>query len=105
METFVCDPSLGNFRLELFAWKLSFGVFRFETFAWELSLWIFRLGTVAWDLSLDIIYYIPLGLGTFALGSLGLGNWSPEAGGTGWLTLGEPGRTDSPDRVFEILSN
>ena len=43
-------------------------------------------------------------LGTFALGSLGLGNWSPEAGGTGWLTLGEPGRTDSPDRVFEILN-
>jgi len=21
------------------------------------------------------------------------GNWSPEAGGTGWLTLGEPGGT------------
>jgi hypothetical protein len=38
------------------------------------------------------------------LGSLGLGNWSPEAGGTGWLTLGEPGGTGSPDRVFEILS-
>ena len=85
---------------------------------WNLSLWIFRLGTFVWDLSLDIIYYIPLGLGyfdwklvlgifrlgTFALGSLGLGNWSPEAGGTGWLTLGEPGRTGSPDRVFEILS-
>ena len=41
----------------------------------------------AWDLS----------LGNFCLGSSGLGNWSPEAGGTG-------GGTGSPDSVFEILS-
>ena len=95
LETFVCDPSLGNFRLEL-----SLGSFRLGFFDLKRSLGNFRFGSFVWELSLGIFR-----LGTFALGSLGLGNWSPEAGGTGWLTLGEPGRTDSPDRVFEILSN
>jgi len=104
LETFVCVPSLGNFRLDLslgsvrlgsFALKRSLGIFRFGSFVWELSLGIFRLilsiiFRLVWDFRLEAFAW-DLSLGNFCLGSSGLGNWSPEAGGTGWLTLGETG--------------
>ena len=101
LETFVCDSSLGNFRLELslgsfrlgfFDLKRSRGNFRFGSVVWELSLGIFRLIYSAWFgiFRLESFVWDP-SLGNFCLGSLGLGDWSPEAGGTGWLTLGETG--------------
>ena len=94
LGTFAWDLSLGNFRLGSFAWELSLGIFRVATSAWELSCKNFRLGSFAWKLS----------LGNFGSRISGLGKWSPEAGGTGWRTLGEPGGTGSPDRVFKILN-
>ena len=53
---FVCDRSLGIFRLESLAWDLPLGIFRFGTFAWHLSRGMFRL-----DLSLGI-YALSLGI-------------------------------------------
>ena len=99
------ELSLGSFRLGFFDLKRSRGNFRFGSVVWELSLGIFRLIYSAWFgiFRLESFVWDP-SLGNFCLGSLGLGDWSPEAGGTGWLTLGEPGGTGSPDRVFEILN-
>jgi hypothetical protein len=88
---FTWGNSLDNLRLGSFAWKLPLGIFRLGTFVWDLSLGNVRLGSFAWELSFGI-----LRLGTFAwelspLGTSGLGNWAPEAGGTAGRTRGNPG--------------
>ena len=103
METFVCDHSLGNFRLDIslgnfrfetFAWEFYFWIFRLETFPWDLSLDIFRLGCFAWELSFGIVRLgtfvaWDLLLGTFCVGSSALKLWM----GNCWLGVrGKAGR-------------
>ena len=65
--------SLGTCRLVLLRGTLSLDKFQF----------FFRSGTFIWDLS----------LGNFRIGSFArdLGNWAPEAAGTEFPLLGEPG--------------
>ena len=78
MKTWQLGKSLLACPFGSVVWELSLGIFRLIYSAW---FGIFRLESFVWDPS----------LGNFCLGSLGLGDWSPEAGGTGWLTLGETG--------------
>ena len=72
-----------KFRLVAFAWERSLRNLRLETLAWELSLVSFRVssGKLVCELS----------LGNFGSRISNWENWSPEAVGTGWRILGEPG--------------
>ena len=96
LGSFVWDPPLGIFRLdmshenfgfEMFArglafwicrlgtsdWALPFGIARLRCFAWELSFRIFRLGVFAWELSLGIVRFEIVGwIVLFSLGNFRL---------------------------------
>ena len=73
LETFVCDPSLGYFRLEFgnfrvrsfalkhslgdsncesFVWKYSPGIFRFIYYGCDVSFGSVCLGSFAWEFSI-----------------------------------------------------
>ena len=73
LGNFICDRSLGIFRLICFALELCLGIF-----AWLRSLNVVRLGIFAWDVYLGKLRLGSVSLGTFAL-ELSLWNCSPTS--------------------------